>query len=351
MRIVAFTALVVALAAADARALDEALYATVLEQHTRAVDDIASTRVDYGALRSSKAWETLLGTVRESDPSRLRSKNEKLAFWINIYNILAIDLVRRHYPVDSIRSIGGFFSPVWKMIAGEVGGRSYTLHQIEHEILRPMGEPRIHAAIVCAALSCPPLRREPYRTAELDAQLDDNVRLWFADPRKGARIDRLARTLYLSPILDWFAEDFGNNVLLFAATHLSDEDASWIRAQGNALRIRYLDYDWRLNDKVRDSRLSLEGGRCPSSFHSMRRASLCTSLASMWWTGQYTAERANFPSAFSGPSAELRAGHNFGPSNSKTVLSGWKIIHANQNPSTTSIPSEISKSKCLVFGS
>jgi hypothetical protein len=91
--------------------------------------------------------------------------------------------VRRHYPIDSIRSIGSFFSPVWKKTAGEIGGRSYTLYEIEHEILRPMGEPRIHAAIVCASLSCPPLRREPYRAAELEAQLEDNVRRWLADPR------------------------------------------------------------------------------------------------------------------------------------------------------------------------
>ena len=248
MRIAFFATLVVALAVADARALDEALYTTILEEQTVAVDDIASTRIDYAALRSAEAWDVLLRSLRESDPRRLRSKNQKLAFWINAYNILAIDLARRHYPIDSIRSIGSFFSPVWKKTAGEIGGRSYTLHEIEHGILRPMGEPRIHAAIVCASLSCPPLRREPYRAAELEAQLDDNMRRWLADPRKGARIDRSARTLYLSPILDWFAEDFGDSVPSFVAAHLPDADASWIRAQGSALRIRYFEYDWSLND-------------------------------------------------------------------------------------------------------
>ena len=105
-----------------------------------------------------------------------------------------------------------------------------------------------HAAIVCASLSCPPLRREPYRAATLDAQLEDNVRRWLEDPRKGVRIDRSARRLYLSPILDWFAEDFGDGVLPFVAAHLTSQDAAWIRAQGKALRVRYLHYDWRLND-------------------------------------------------------------------------------------------------------
>ena len=248
MRTLALAALAISLVAGEARALDADLYATVLERHTVAVSDIASTRVDYATLRTSEAWEALLRSLRESEPRRLVPRNEKLAFWINAYNILAIDLVRRHYPIDSIRSIGSLLSPVWKRAAGEIGGRAYTLHEIEHEVLRPMGEPRIHAAIVCASLSCPPLRREPYRAADLEAQLEDNVRRWLADPRKGARIDRSARTLWLSPILDWFSEDFGDSVLPFVTAHLPDEEASWIRAQGGALRIRYFAYDWSLND-------------------------------------------------------------------------------------------------------
>ncbi len=113
MRTAALAALAIALIAAEARALDEDLYATILERHTVAVDDIASTRVDYGALRTSEAWESVIRSLGESNPRRLRSRSEQLAFWINAYNILAIDLVRRHYPIDSIRSIGSFFSPVW----------------------------------------------------------------------------------------------------------------------------------------------------------------------------------------------------------------------------------------------
>jgi hypothetical protein len=244
---------VLALLAGEAPALDKGLYAALLERHTLAVDDIASTRVDYAALRTSEGWESLIRTLNDTDPGRLRSRDEKLAFWINAYNILAIDLVRRHYPIDSIRSVGTFLSPVWKKKAGEIGGRAYTLHQIEHEILRPMGEPRIHAAIVCASLSCPPLRREPYRAAELDTQLDDNVRRWLADPRKGARIDRSAQTLSLSAILDWFAEDFGGDVLPFVRRYLAPADAAWIAAQGDSLRVQYLDYDWSLNDTAAES--------------------------------------------------------------------------------------------------
>ncbi|MEX2206457.1 MAG: DUF547 domain-containing protein [Myxococcota bacterium] len=237
-----------AFVATDAAALDSALYAKILAEHTVAVSDIASTRVDYGALRRSKDWSALVASLRASDPSRLENRDETLAFWINAYNILAIDVVQRGYPADSIRSLGSVFSPVWGKQAGEIGGKSYTLDEIENRILRPIGDPRIHAAIVCASLSCPPLRREPYRAGDLDAQLEDNVRRWLADPRKGARVDRATRTLYLSPIFDWFASDFGGAVVSFVAARLPAETAEWIHEQGGELRVRYLEYDWRLND-------------------------------------------------------------------------------------------------------
>lgn len=241
-------ALLCVAAATPAPALDTALYAQLLERHTVAVEDVASTRVDYAALRSSPDWERLLASLRAFDPARLTTRAERLAFWTNAYNVLAIEVVRRHYPVGSIRDVGSLLRPVWKRPAGEIGGRPYTLDEIEHAILRPLGEPRIHGAIVCASLSCPPLRREPYRAADLDAQLDDNVRRWLADARKGARLERAAGTLWLSPIFDWFEEDFGGDVLGFVARHLAPADAAWVRERRAALRIRWLDYDWGLND-------------------------------------------------------------------------------------------------------
>ena len=248
MRMPTAVSLVFLSIALPAPALDASLYTRLLQQHTVAVDDIASTRVDYAALRGSPEWERLLASLRSDDPSRLGSRDERLAFWINAYNILAIDVVRRHHPVRSIRDVGGLLSPVWKKPAGEIGGETYTLDGIEHGILRKLGEPRIHGAIVCASLSCPPLRREPYRAADLDAQLDENVRRWLADPRKGARLDRASGTLTLSPILHWFAEDFGDDPVGFAARHLPPADAAWIRDHRASLRLRWFDYDWRLND-------------------------------------------------------------------------------------------------------
>lgn len=234
-------------AAPPARALDEALYARLLERHTVAVEDVASTRVDYAALKGSADWEALLASLAAFDPATLVSREERLAFWIDAYNVLAIEIVRRHHPVDGIRDIGSLLSPVWKRPAGTIGGRPYSLDEIEHEILRPLGEPRIHGAIVCASLSCPPLRREPYRAAALDAQLDDNMRRWLADRRKGLRIERHHGVLHLSPIFDWFEGDFGD-VLRFASRFVSREDAAWLRANRESLRIRWFEYDWSLND-------------------------------------------------------------------------------------------------------
>ena len=172
--------------------IDLALYEQVLKRHTRSVPDLVGTRVDYASLRRSAAWKQLARQVRAAKPSRLE-RPQRLAYWINAYNILTIDLILDHYPVESIRDIGSFFSPVWKVPVAEIEGREVSLGDIEHEILRKMGEPRIHAAIVCASTSCPPLARSPFRPETLGADLDQAMRTWLADPRKGVSIDRATR--------------------------------------------------------------------------------------------------------------------------------------------------------------
>ena len=116
--------------------------------------------VDYAALKKDPRWKGVVRSLERSKPDALPSAEAKLAFWINAYNVLAIQTVLSNYPLDSIRDVGSFFSPVWKRQAGKIDGKAVTLDQIEHQILRPMGDPRIHAAIVCASRSCPSLRRE-----------------------------------------------------------------------------------------------------------------------------------------------------------------------------------------------
>jgi hypothetical protein len=237
----------IALAAAPAAALDEDLYAKLLLAHTHEVRDLARVRVDYAALARSSEWKALVESLAATDPARLRSRDEKLAFWIDAYNILAIDLVASHWPVESIRDIGSFFSPVWKREAGRIGGRPYSLDEIEHGILRPMGDPRVHAAVVCASTSCPALRREPYRAATVGAQLDDAMRTWMADTGKGLALDRDARTVRLSKIFDWFEEDFAPSPLAFAARYAPDATRRYLEANADELDVEYFDYDWAVN--------------------------------------------------------------------------------------------------------
>ncbi|HKH21196.1 MAG TPA: DUF547 domain-containing protein, partial [Gammaproteobacteria bacterium] len=98
------------------------------------------------------------------------------------------------------------FTSPWQKYEWTIAGQSYTLDEIEHDILRPMGDARIHFAINCAALSCPDLRDEPYRASILDAQLDDQVRLTLKNPSKGFRKEN--GTVYVTKIMDWYSEDF-----------------------------------------------------------------------------------------------------------------------------------------------
>jgi hypothetical protein len=242
-------ALFLLLAPLSATALDEALYAKLLEQHTHEVRDLARTRVDYAAIAPSADWKKLVASLAATDPKTLTTRNQQLAFWINAYNILAIDLVAKSYPVESIRDIGSIFSPVWKHEAGRIQGRPYSLDQIEHEIVRPMGDPRSHAAVICASTSCPALRREPFSAARLDTQLDDAMRIWMADPGKGLKLDRSSNTIHLSKIYDWFDEDFEpeGGAVKFAARYAPEATRRWIEANTARADVEYFDYDWRVN--------------------------------------------------------------------------------------------------------
>jgi hypothetical protein len=235
--------------AAPAAAFDDAIYASLLERHTRPVADVARVRVDYPAIATSADWKRLVASLAGADLAALHTREQQIAFWVDAYNILAIDLVARHYPVESIRDIGSLLWPVWKRPAGTVGGRTVSLDEIEHGIVRPFGDPRTHAVVVCASTSCPALPREPLTAERLDAQLDAAMRQWMADPDKGLRIDRAAGAIRVSRIFDWFEEDFGKagGVLAFVARYAPEADRDWLREHGPSARIDYFDYDWAVN--------------------------------------------------------------------------------------------------------
>ncbi len=219
-------------------------YSAMLKAHISSgeKDGIKLHLVDYPALAADQRWPGLLKQLSAFDLHALKSRDEKLAFWINVYNILAIKTVLDHWPLRSIRDVGGLFSPVWGQPAGVVAGKMRSLHEIEHEILRPMGEPRIHFAIVCASVSCPDLRAEAFTAPRLNRQLDDQVTTFLSRPQKGMALqDGSAR---LSKIFDWFEDDFAPRGGVLGFIHHYRPD---IRI--NTRLASYLDYNWALNSK------------------------------------------------------------------------------------------------------
>ena len=225
------------------------LYAELLDQFTSQTTTTVQTRVDYKGLGADPRWKQLLKRVEKVNPKSLNTKNEKIAFWANAYNIFAIDLVISAYPVESIKDIGSFFTPVWDHEAGRIGGRAYNLDEIEHNILRPMKEPRVHGAIVCASISCPPLARAPFTPDGLEQELNAIVARWLSSPKKGLNIDRRSKTVTISKIFDWFESDFEvvGGPLEFALPHLSRAKAEWLRAHRDEVEFEYFDYNWGLN--------------------------------------------------------------------------------------------------------
>jgi len=236
-------------AARAGECLDLGLYGSVLQANTRSVAELEGTRVDYAALRLSPQWADVVKTLARCDPAKLATREQQLAFWINAYNVLAIDLVATHWPLESIKDIGSFLFPVWGRKAGQIHGVAYTLAQIENDKLRPLGDPRIHAAIVCASTSCPSLAREPYRAEAVDAELDAAFARFVADPRKGFAIVRGPATVRLSSIFKWFAEDFDKQggVLSMIERYVNVEDRTWLERNGATAPREYMDYDWRVN--------------------------------------------------------------------------------------------------------
>ncbi len=199
------------------------------------------------------------------------NERDQIAFWLNAYNALTLKAIIDNYPIkssffksrvypkNSIRQIPG----VWKKLTFKVMGKDLTLHHIEHEILRKkFDEPRIHMAMVCAAMGCPPLRNEPYEGDKLEEQLDDQSRRFLSDPGK-FKIDRRNNAVSMSEILKWFAGDFVNKygveqavgkhkrkesaVLNFSASYLPEPQRNYVLA--GKFKIKYLKYDWSLNEQ------------------------------------------------------------------------------------------------------
>jgi hypothetical protein len=202
---------------------------------------IQTNLVDYSGISEDPSYSSLLDKLAVYDNSALLGK-DKLAFYINTYNIFAIKLVIDHQPKHSIKDIGSWFNPVWQKPAGVLNGQVISLDTIEHKILRKMSEPRIHFAIVCASLSCPDLRIEPYVSSLIDIQLNEQANIFINNSAKGIEI--VGENIYISKIFDWFSEDFSDND--------TEEDilkfiAQYQKSATKFSNYKTLEYNWKLN--------------------------------------------------------------------------------------------------------
>jgi len=213
--------------------------------------NVRLTLIKYRLLRNDKQFKDLIDKLEKFPINSLKSKNEKLSFWINVYNIMAVKLVSDNYPVESIKDIGSWFNQVWDRNAGIVGGKEYSLNDIEHGILRKMGEPHIHVAIVCASVSCPDLAVKSYNPDELNSQLDYQMERLLANETKGLFVHQTEATIYISRIFKWFKKDFQKHggVLKCIGNHAPTEARKHLKyVERGDYSIRYLNYNWNLNE-------------------------------------------------------------------------------------------------------
>jgi len=238
------------LAPSSAWAFDFSGWDTLVKKHVgpTTIAGVRLAGVDYPAIQKDPAYSKLVADLKSFSPATLKTPKEKMTFWINVYNIMAVKMVVDHYPVDSIKDAGSLFGSVWKKKVGVVGGKEVTLNDIEHEILRKMGDPRIHVAIVCASVSCPDLRKEAYTADRLDSQLDDQMKRFLENPRKGLQVNHKNGRILLSKIFDWFEGDFKaqGGVLKFVTAYAPASAQKGLK--NGKLKISYLDYNWNLND-------------------------------------------------------------------------------------------------------
>lgn len=204
--------------------------------------------VDYkGFIKDKSKLDAYLKTVSANAPDRKTwSKNEQLAYWINAYNAYTVKLITDNYPVKSIKDLGPalkipLIADVWHYKFFKIGGQESSLDEIEHSILRKeFEEPRIHFAINCASVSCPPLLNEAFMANKIDSQLDKVAKAFVNDK---SRNKITANAVQISPIFSWFKGDFTKkgSVVDFLNKY------STVKISSSA-KVSHQDYNWNLNE-------------------------------------------------------------------------------------------------------
>ena len=237
-------------------------------------ENVKDDKVNYPGFKNSQEFDKYLESLGNIDPKAFNiwTEKQKLAFWINAYNAFTIKAITDHYPIErSFTLIGIFYAPensilqipgVWKKLKFNAVGEEVTLDHIEHGILRKeFNEPRIHAAINCASISCPDLRDEAYIGERIDIQLHDASRNFVNSKYKGVLIDKDKNKIKVSKIFKWFGDDFfsvyqmqefinkpdkQNGTLGFIYKYIIDDEKEYILS--GDYKLKYLSYDWGLNE-------------------------------------------------------------------------------------------------------
>jgi hypothetical protein len=229
-----------ALAQAAARStFDVAPWQAILDRYLT-----PTGRFRYGALHDHAgdraALDAFVARVGEAELEAM-SRDARFAFYVNAYNALTVRSVLDRWPVSSVMEEDGFFDGRRHRVAG----RRLTLNELENDVLRPrFGDPRVHFAINCASVGCPPLSRQAFTAANVRLQL---ARLTRAFVRRSTRLERGSGTVRVSRIFEWFAGDFDaqGGVRAFVASQLPEADAAFVRDAGT--RVAFSPYDWSLN--------------------------------------------------------------------------------------------------------
>ncbi len=260
IRILLALLILLAPVAAAAQAFDHGGWDVLLKRHVVMVRGGTESQVRYdGMARDRAALKGYLAAAgKVSRPAfDVWSKPDQLAFLINLYNAATVELILTAYPdIKSIRDLGSFFQGPWAKPIVPLFGKTVTLDEIEHGLIRGSGrynDPRIHFAVNCASIGCPALSRSAFRGVSLDTQLDAAARGFLSDrTRNRVQGDGVAA----SNVFKWYRGDFekgwrgAKSLGAFFALYsdsLGLPPALAARAKAGSLRIGFLDYDWQLN--------------------------------------------------------------------------------------------------------
>jgi hypothetical protein len=244
----------------SAQTVDHSAFDRLLKAH------VVNGLVDYDAFKASPDFAGYLRVLAATNPASL-PRNEQLALWINAYNAYTIQLINNKNERESIRNVNkslGFlkFKGPWSEPFAVVGGKTYTLDDIEQRTIRPtFKEPRIHFALVCAAIGCPTLRSEAYTGARVDAQLNDQAVKFLTQTPAKNRVDVASRTVYHSQVFTFsdYQKDFGGSDAAmgrFIARYYPAGAEKTLLESGDFKAVK-TDYDWSLNSQVNGRRLGL----------------------------------------------------------------------------------------------